>query len=158
MNKRNFLKLFSATLVQPVVGPLVSRFPSRESSDDQLTNWAGNLQYSTSRVHAANSLEDVQDYLKKTARFKVLGTRHCFNNIADSSDSFLSLRSMDKIVALDAEARTVTVEAGVTYGQLCPQLQTKGFALHNLASLPHISIAGAISTATHGSGDGNVRQ
>src|SRR5258708_22331657 len=62
---------------------------------------------------------------------------------------------MDQVVALDPRARTVTVEAGMSYGQLCPYLHDKGFALHNLASLPHISIAGACSTATHGSGDKN---
>src|SRR5258706_5011585 len=62
---------------------------------------------------------------------------------------------MDEVVALSPEARTVTVDAGMTYGQLCPLLHSKGYALHNLASLPHISIAGAISTATHGSGEKN---
>ena len=149
MNKRNFLKLLAAPFI-PNVSSLLSRF-----SPNKLKNWAGNLEYGTDRVYSANSLADVQDYVKKTPRFKVLGTRHCFNNIADSSDTFLSLRSMDKIVALDAQARTVTVEAGMTYGQLCPLLQAKGFALHNLASLPHISIAGAVSTATHGSGEKN---
>src|SRR5205814_8502288 len=73
----------------------------------------------------------------------------------DSTDNFLSLKPMDELVALDPEAHTVTVHAGMTYGQLCPLLHSKGFALHNLASLPHISIAGAISTATHGSGEKN---
>ena len=65
---------------------------------------------------------------------------------------------MDQVVALDPKARTVTVEAGMSYGQLCPYLHEKGFALHNLASLPHISIAGACATATHGSGvkNGNL--
>lgn len=62
---------------------------------------------------------------------------------------------MHEIIALDEEARTVTVDAGITYGQLCPWLDGKGFALHNLASLPHISVAGACSTATHGSGERN---
>ncbi len=65
---------------------------------------------------------------------------------------------MDRMVALDPTAHTVTVEPGVTYGRLCPLLHDRGFALHNLASLPHISIAGAIATATHGSGvkNGNL--
>src|SRR2546429_6058821 len=68
---------------------------------------------------------------------------------------FNCLKSMDEVVALDADARTVTVAAGTSYGQLCPHLHRKGFALHNLASLPHISIAGSCSTATHGSGETN---
>jgi xylitol oxidase len=62
------------------------------------------------------------------------------------------------VTALDPAAHTVTVEAGMSYGQLCPVLDGKGFALHNLASLPHISIAGACATGTHGSGvkNGNL--
>jgi xylitol oxidase len=106
-------------------------------------------------LYSANSLEQVRSYVSKQRKVKVLGSRHCFNNIADSTNNFLSLKSMDSIVALDPEARTVTVHAGMTYGQLCPLLHSKGFALHNLASLPHISIAGACSTATHGSGEKN---
>jgi xylitol oxidase len=62
---------------------------------------------------------------------------------------------MDQVIALDLEARTVTLESGMSYGQLCPYLESKGFALHNLASLPHISVAGACGTATHGSGEKN---
>jgi xylitol oxidase len=85
----------------------------------------------------------------------VLGTRHCFNSIADSRYNLLSLKPMHEAVAIDPDARKVTVDAGITYGQLCPYLDSKGFALHNLASLPHISVAGACSTATHGSGERN---
>lgn len=85
----------------------------------------------------------------------MLGTRHCFNSIADSRHNLLSLKPMHEVVALETDARTVTVDAGITYGQLCPYLDGKGFALHNLASLPHISVAGACSTATHGSGEKN---
>jgi xylitol oxidase len=122
---------------------------------ERLKNWAGNLEYSTDRLYAATSLEEVQGYVKKENKLKVLGTRHCFNNIADSKDSFLSMKPMDKVIALDPAKHTVTVGAGITYGQLCPYLDSKGFALHNLASLPHISVAGACSTATHGSGEKN---
>ena len=150
MNKRDFVKLFAAAMARPIISPLLARSP-----DEKLKNWAGNLEYSTERLYSANSLEEVRDYVKKTTRLKVLGTRHCFNTIADSADRFLSLKSMADIVGLDSAKRTVTVQAGITYGQLCPQLHAKGFALHNLASLPHISVAGACSTATHGSGEKN---
>src|SRR2546423_4658252 len=150
MNKRTFVKLFSAVMASPAISPLLTW-----AAKDKLKNWAGNLEYSTDRLYAANSLEQVRRYVKEQNRLKVLGTRHCFNNIADSNDGFLTLKSMDKVVALEPEAHTVTVDAGVTYGQLCPLLHSKGFALHNLASLPHISIAGAVSTATHGSGERN---
>ena len=153
MNKRTFIKLSSAMIASPVVSPLLAW-----ASGDKLKNWAGNLEYSTESLYPANSFEQVREFVKKQSRLKVLGTRHCFNKIADSTHNLLSLKSMDKVVALDPEAHTVTVEAGMSYGQLCPYLETKGFALHNLASLPHISIAGACSTATHGSGvkNGNL--
>jgi alditol oxidase len=150
MNKRTFLKLSSATVASPAILRL-----SAWAEADRLTNWAGNVEYSTDRLHAAKSFGEVQDFVKKQAKLKVLGTRHCFNNIADSKDTFLSLKPLDEIVSLDPQARSVTVDAGITYGQLSPLLDNKGFALGNLASLPHISVAGACSTATHGSGEEN---
>ena len=150
MNKRTFISLFATVIASPVMSSLLAW-----ASNNKLKNWAGNLEYSTDRLYSANSLEQVQSFVKNQSKLKVLGTRHCFNNIADSRHEFLSLKSMDKVVALEPEAHTVTVEAGMTYGQLCPYLHSKGFALHNLASLPHISIAGACSTATHGSGEKN---
>jgi xylitol oxidase len=150
MNKRTFIKLFAAAMAIPAVSRLLAW-----AGGEKLKNWAGNLDYGTDRLYATASLEQVQDYVKKESKLKVLGTRHCFNNIADSKDSFLSLKPMDKVIALDPAKHTVTVGAGITYGQLCPYLDSKGFALHNLASLPHISVAGACSTATHGSGAKN---
>jgi alditol oxidase len=150
MNKRTFVKLFAAALASAPVMRLLAW-----AGQEKLRNWAGNIEYSTDRVQTSTSLAQVQDYVKTQPRLKVLGTRHCFNNIADSKDGFLSLKPMDEVISLDPAKRTVTVAAGITYGQLCPYLDGKGFALHNLASLPHISVAGACSTATHGSGQKN---
>jgi alditol oxidase len=150
MNKRTFIRLFASTMALPAVSRLLAW-----AGQERLKNWAGNLEYSTDRLYASTSLEQVQDYVNKENKLKVLGTRHCFNNIADSKDGFLSLKPMDKVIAVDPAMHKVTVAAGITYGQLCPYLDSKGFALHNLASLPHISVAGACSTATHGSGERN---
>jgi xylitol oxidase len=150
MDKRSFLKLLSAMMAAPVVAPLVNATP-----DEKLKNWAGNFEFSTERVATATSLEQVRDFVKRESRLRALGTRHCFNRIADSADNLLSMRSMDQFVAVDPVKRTVTVDAGITYGKLAPILDGKGFALHNLASLPHISVAGSCSTATHGSGEKN---
>ncbi len=150
MNKRTFMKLGATVLATPFVGRMLSW-----AGTEKLKNWAGNLEYSTDNIFAATSVEQAQDFVKKNAKLKALGSRHCFNNIADSKDEFISLKPMDKVISLDPAKRTVTVGAGITYGQLCPYLDEKGFALHNLASLPHISVAGACSTATHGSGEKN---
>ena len=150
MNKRTFMKLSAAAMASPYLGRALSW-----AGMEKLHNWAGNIEYSTDNLFTATSLDQVQQSVKKNSKLKALGTRHCFNNIADSKDAFISLKPMDKVIALDAAKRTVTVSSGITYGQLCPYLDEKGFALHNLASLPHISIAGACSTATHGSGEKN---
>lgn len=153
MKKRTFIKLSSALLASPVLSPIVSW-----AAPDKLKNWAGNYQYSTDRLFPARSVRQVQDLVQKHRNLKVLGSRHCFNNIADSTHNLVTLTPMEQVVALDPQARTVTVDAAMRYGQLCPYLHEKGFALHNLASLPHISIAGACATATHGSGvkNGNL--
>lgn len=150
MNKRTFIKLFAAAVASTPIMRVLAW-----AGQERLRNWAGNIEYSTDRVQTSTSIEQVQDWVKAQNKFKVLGTRHCFNDIADSKDGFLSLKPMDKVISLDPAKRTVTVGAGITYGQLCPYLDSKGFALHNLASLPHISVAGACTTATHGSGQKN---
>ncbi len=150
MTKRRFLRLLAAAI--PGWAAALSR---ARAANTKLTNWAGNVSYSTDRLREAGSVEEVRTLVRAQQRLRVLGTRHCFNNIADSRDNLLSVRPMHDVIALDRDARTVTAGAGITYGQLCPYLDSKGFALHNLASLPHISVAGACSTATHGSGEKN---
>jgi xylitol oxidase len=153
MDKRTFMKLSAALLAGPF-----SIEKGSGADMDKKTNWAGNYTYSTDHIDQARSLAEVQQSVKKNAKLRVLGSRHSFNGIADSNAHLISIESMDKVIDLDGGAKTVTVEAGVRYGQLCPFLDKKGFALHNLASLPHISIAGACATATHGSGlkNGNL--
>ncbi|WP_317175044.1 FAD-binding protein [Hymenobacter qilianensis] len=120
-----------------------------------LLNWAGNYRYSTTRLAQADTTEQVREAVRATDQLKVLGSRHCFNGIADSTQQLLALGAAEQSISLDADARTVTVPASITYGQLALYLHSRGFALHNLASLPHISVAGACATATHGSGIGH---
>src|SRR5215207_3125240 len=116
-------------------------------------NWAGNYIYRAAHYHQPETIEQVQELVTHSSKVKALGTRHSFNDIADSAGDLISMEHFDKIRALDRERSIVTVEAGVRYGQLARWLHGEGFALHNLASLPHISVAGASPTATHGSGD-----
>jgi len=150
MDKRSFIKFLSAIVAGPIVSPLFAKLP-----DSKLKNWAGNLEYGTENLYSATSVDQVRQFIKTQKKLKVLGTRHCFNKIADSANQFLSYKAPEEVISLDPQAHTVTVAAGVTYGHLSPYLDSKGFALHNLASLPHISVAGSCSTATHGSGDKN---
>src|SRR6267378_876916 len=150
MNKRTFLKLFAAVIGSRFVVPMIAW-----AGGEKISNWAGNIEYSTDRIQSSASAEEVRDFVRKQSRMKVLGTRHCFNTIADSKDYLLSVKELNEAVAVDPAAHTVTVDAGITYGKLSPVLHEKGWALHNLASLPHISVAGACTTATHGSGEKN---
>src|SRR4051812_4148306 len=119
------------------------------------TNWAGNITYSTSAVHSPRSVDELQEIVRRSSKLRALGSRHSFNRIADTAGDLVSMRGLANIIEINAAARTVTVEGGITYGQLCPALDAAGFALHNLASLPHISVVGAVTTATHGSGNNN---
>lgn len=157
-HKRRFIQRCAAILGASAAARFFPAGAQAAGEDDVLTNWAGNYRYSTARLTKARTLEEIRTFARQQPSFKVLGTRHCFNGIADSKTQLLSMRDMNQVAALDAGGRTVTVEAGMSYGQLCPLLDSKGFALHNLASLPHISIAGACATGTHGSGvkNGNL--
>jgi len=118
------------------------------------TNWAGNYHFHAERLLMPKSVEEVQQIVKDSSRVKALGAAHSFNGIADTAGDQISLRNL-KSIELDRQAHRVSVGAGITYGELAPFLYEHGFALHNLASLPHISVAGACATATHGSGNQN---
>ena len=156
MNKRSFLKNSLALAAGSLMSPWMADLLADDA--EPRTNWAGNFRYSTDQIYRPQTISELQDAIKKCQKLRALGTRHCFNRIADSTANQISVRAMCKMVGIDKQARTVTVEGGISYGQLCPVLNESGFALHNLASLPHISIAGACATATHGSGvkNGNL--
>lgn len=121
-------------------------------------NWAGNIVYSISNLHEPQRVEKIQELVRQSKQVRVLGSRHSFNTIADSSDILISLKKVNPVLELNREKQTVTIEAGMRYGELASYLHGEGFALHNLASLPHISVIGACATATHGSGvrNGNL--
>lgn len=118
------------------------------------TNWAGNHTFCAAAPHRPTTLEGVRELVAAAPRVRVLGQRHSFNDIADAAE-LISLEAMPAHVVVDRAAGTVTCAAGMTYARLADTLKAEGLALRNLASLPHISVAGAIATATHGSGNGN---
>jgi xylitol oxidase len=120
-----------------------------------LRNWAGNVVFSTDRLHRPRSIDELQELVARTQRLHALGTGHSFNRIADSTGALVSLSDLDVAIAIDAQARTVEVGGGTRYGELGTELEEHGWALHNLGSLPHISVGGACATGTHGSGDAN---
>jgi xylitol oxidase len=117
-------------------------------------NWAGNHTYRAAALHRPATLDQVRELVAGAGRLRVLGSRHSFNDIADSAE-LVSLDGLPAGVVVDHAAGTVSVAAGLRYGELAEVLKAEGLALANLASLPHISVAGGVPTATHGSGDAN---
>lgn len=158
MNKRTFLKTSSALLAGSLFSPLVSCRKTESGTGKPLTNWAENLTYHTSNVSYPKTVEEVQELIRKADKIRALGSRHSFNTIADSAVGQISLKDMERVTTLDKTSNTITVEGSRRYGDFCEMLHRSGYALHNLASLPHISVAGACATATHGSGlkNGNL--
>lgn len=154
MDKREFLKasgmLAASSALSRILNAELTMSPHR-------TNWAGNVEYSTDHLYLPVSVEEAQKNIRDCNKIKALGARHSFNRIADSTANQIATTHLDSM-EIDAASHTVTVGTGVKYGQLAPYLDSHGYALHNLASLPHVSVAGACATATHGSGikNGNL--
>jgi xylitol oxidase len=128
------------------------------TSTDPKKNWAGNYAYKARGSHEPKDVTDIQEFVRRSEKIKAVGSRHCFNDIADTNGIQISTRLLEPVIEIDETAMTVTISSGLTYGDICPELHARGFALHNLASLPHISVVGACATATHGSGikNGNL--
>ncbi|MBV9354710.1 MAG: FAD-binding protein [Chloroflexi bacterium] len=122
----------------------------------ELRNWAGNIRFSTDRVHHPETVNQVQEIVRDSRQVRVLGSRHSFDAIADSTGDLISLDRLERVLEVDQQRQQVTIDGGVTYGRLAPRVHQAGFALHNTASLPHITVAGACATGTHGSGDRNA--
>jgi len=117
-------------------------------------NWAGNYTYRAQKLHRPSTIEQLQEIVANAPWVRVLGSRHSFNDIADSSE-LITLEAMPKDVVVDHATDTASFNAALKYGELVHRLNEESVAVHNLASLPHISVAGAVATATHGSGETN---
>jgi xylitol oxidase len=118
------------------------------------TNWAGNYTYGARTVHRPTSIAQLQEIVASTQRLRPVGSRHTFTAISDGVEQ-VSLDRMPVELSIDSAARTVSFGGQLSYGELAHELGREGMAVANLASLPHISVPGAVATATHGSGDGN---
>ncbi|MFD0318046.1 FAD-binding protein [Streptomyces flavalbus] len=124
---------------------------------DTVTNWAGNITYTAKELHRPRSVDALRSLVADGARVRVLGSGHSFNEIADpgAEGVLLSLDALPPVIDVDTAARTVRVGGGVRYAELARTVHAHGLALPNMASLPHISVAGSVATGTHGSGVGN---
>jgi xylitol oxidase len=120
-----------------------------------ITNWAGNVAFAASGVRRPRTVDELQDVVASSSRIRAVGSRHSFNRIADTTGELVSAAGLEIGLQFDDDEQTITVPAGARYGAVAGALHEHGRALANLGSLPHISVAGAAATGTHGSGDRN---
>ncbi|MDF9811000.1 FAD-binding protein [Streptomyces sp. SPB162] len=117
-------------------------------------NWAGNVTFRARQVHSPSSVEELRQIVASSQSIRALGTGHSFNLVADTEGDLVRLDGLPPRIDIDRRASTVTVAGGLRYAQVARELHQEGFALANMASLPQISVAGAVATGTHGSGNG----
>ncbi|MFJ3892284.1 FAD-binding protein [Streptomyces sp. NPDC090083] len=124
---------------------------------ETVTNWAGNITYAAKELHRPRTLDALRVLVADSARVRVLGSGHSFNDIAEPGPdgTLLTTAALPPEFDIDTTARTVRVSGGVRYAELARRVDAQGLALPNMASLPHISVAGSVATGTHGSGVGN---
>src|SRR3954465_13353265 len=111
-----------------------------------MRNWAGNLEYNARRVLRPRSVNEVQEIVAASRRLRPLGTRHSFSAIGDTTGDLVSVEALPQVFEIGPAGAAVTVDAGARYSRIGPALEAAGFALHNLPSLPHITVAGACAT------------
>jgi xylitol oxidase len=121
----------------------------------KLTNWAGSVTFQAEALRRPESVDELRSLVAGSRKVRALGTGHCFNDIADTPHTFVSVAGLPDIFQIDTAAGTVTVGAALRYAEVGRRLHEQGYALANLASLPHITVAGSVATGTHGSGDAN---
>src|SRR4030081_4091418 len=102
----------------------------------ELRNWAGNIRFSTDRVHHPETVGQVQEIVRHSRQVRVIGSRHSFNAIADSTGDLISLDRLQSVLEVDAQRRQITIDGGVTYGRLGPRVPAAGLAVPNNAPLP----------------------
>ena len=120
-----------------------------------MRNWAGNVLYSAEDVREPQSMDELQQAVAAATQARAMGSGHSFNDLIDCSETLISTRSLPLTIQVDSERAEVEVPAAATYAELGSRLHALAWALPNMGSLPHISIAGACATGTHGSGVGN---
>jgi L-gulono-1,4-lactone dehydrogenase len=119
-------------------------------------NWAGDQRCAPAAVCAPASIDELSDAIGRAGtqgmRVRVAGAGHSFSDIVCTDGLLLSLERMDRVLEVDRHNRLVRVQGGITIRALNRALDAHGLALENLGDVDAQTIAGAISTATHGTG------
>jgi FAD-linked oxidoreductase len=114
------------------------------------TNWARDQRCAPERIERPTDEAELVRAVAGTARVKVAGAGHSFTDIACTDGVMVDLSRMNRL--LDVEGDEVTVQAGITIRELGPALAARGLALENQGDVDPQTLAGAICTATHGTG------
>lgn len=160
MDRIEFIKTSSLAILGTLLSPMYSCSPQKAKEElakeiKRRTNWARNFEFKATDLKTPSTIEELQVLMKKEGERKAIGATHCFNGIADSPHTQVSLSKLKKLISIDEKAMTATFEGGIRYYELVTQLHEKGYALHNLAGLTDISVVGGCTTGTHGSGSNN---
>eukprot|EP00040_Diaphanoeca_grandis_P021009 m.111813 g.111813 ORF g.111813 m.111813 type:complete len:522 (+) comp28146_c0_seq1:33-1598(+) len=124
------------------------------SNYEQLnSNWAESCKLDHARMVAPAAVDEVQEIIRDCDQLSIVGSGHSFNDASRTTGgTMISTAYLNVISEIDVETMTVTCGAGTTMGELCRYLHARGCALYNTASFPQLTVAGAISTGTHGTG------
>ncbi len=121
------------------------------------TNWGGTYSCNPTRIESPTTEEQIVNIVRASAErgehVKVIGTGHSFTDIGCTDGCLLKLDAYNKVLEVDREAATITAQAGITIVQLSDALADFGLAMENMGDVGYQTISGAISTATHGTGE-----
>jgi L-gulonolactone oxidase len=126
------------------------------------TNWGGTFSCTPSRIESPANEDEIVAIVRSAAdrgeRVKVIGSGHSFTDIGCTDGCLIKLDRFNQVLEVDREAATVTAQAGITILQLSDALAHFGLAMENMGDVGYQTISGAISTATHGTGQrfGNI--
>ncbi|MER6567610.1 FAD-binding protein [Streptomyces sp. NPDC001093] len=136
---------------------MTGKAAGKAGTSGSVTNWARTVTYTAREFHRPRTLDALAALVARSERVRVLGSGHSFNRIADPGPDgvLLSTAGLPRVIEVDTAARTVRVAGGVRCAELARAVHAHGLALPNMASLPHISVAGSVATGTHGSGVDN---
>jgi L-gulono-1,4-lactone dehydrogenase len=130
--------------------------PSDSNPGVRWRNWAGDEGCTPATFESPGSLSELQGAVARAGeherRVRVAGAGHSFSDIACTDGTLLSLDRMARVLEVDRSSGLVRVQGGITIRALGEQLAGHGLAMENLGDIDVQSIAGAISTATHGTG------
>lgn len=160
MQRRDLIKsLIASTITASVPGSFIFSESVFSASKPTKTNrvpwknWSGNQICYPSKKFAPSNIEQLQDILSNNEGvIRTVGSGHSFSELVPTNDTLISLRRLNGIYSIDAENSQATLGAGTTLGETGPLLAAHQQALLNMPDVDHQTLAGAINTATHGTG------